>query len=221
MPQRDHQFDSARPAHIISVCRSGGTGRRSRLKICRGNTRVGSIPSFGTIPMKAVSGDPLDNNSMVHYTHVISISNFWRQAMTEIRQETQHSSYDLNRLRIYNGLMGLLHLGQAIFIVVLGWGKGLTVPVTTSYLKAGGPGGMPAPTPATLGSFRLGPAIAIFLLLSAIAHFVTILPGVFEWYKANLQRGINYIRWYEYALSSSIFLIKNWRVSLMDSSTLG
>jgi hypothetical protein len=33
----------------MCACRSGGTGRRSRLKICRGNTRVGSIPSFGTI----------------------------------------------------------------------------------------------------------------------------------------------------------------------------
>jgi len=39
------------------------------------------------------------------------------------RQESQHPSYDLNRLRIYNGLMGLLHLGQAIFIVILGWGR--------------------------------------------------------------------------------------------------
>jgi hypothetical protein len=123
------------------------------------------------------------------------------------RQKSPHSSYDLNRLRIYNGLMGLLHLGQAIFIVILGWGKGLTVPITTDYLKARGPGGMPVPTPATLGTFRLGPAIAVFLLLSAIAHFVTILPGVFDWYKANLRHGINYIRWYEYALSSSVMIV--------------
>lgn len=90
--------------------------------------------------------------------------------------------------------MALLHLGHAAVIIVLGWGKGLTVPITTSHLKAGGPGGAPVSTPATLGTFRLGPAIAVFLLLSAIAHFVTILPGVFQWYKANLRRGINYIR---------------------------
>ena len=106
--------------------------------------------------------------------------------MTETRHESQGSSYDLNRLRVYNILMALLHLGQAVLIIVLGWGKGLTVPITTNYLKAGGPGGMPVPTPATLGIFRLGPAIAVFLLLSATAHLVTILPGVFEWYKANL-----------------------------------
>lgn len=127
--------------------------------------------------------------------------------MTTNRQGTRRSSYDLDRLRIYNGLMGLLHLGQAVFIIILGWGKGLTVPITTNYLKASEQGGMPAPAPVTLGTFRLGPAIAVFLLLSAVAHFVTILPGVFEWYKANLRRGINYIRWYEYALSSSVMIV--------------
>ncbi len=118
--------------------------------------------------------------------------------MTGARQETQHSSYDLNMICASTTVSwGLLHLGQAVLIIVLGWGKGLTVPVTTNYLKAGGPGGMPVPTPETLGTFRLGPAIAVFLLLSALAHFVTILPGVFEWYKANLKRGINYVRWYD------------------------
>lgn len=127
--------------------------------------------------------------------------------MSKEMHEQNPAPYDLNRLRLYNGLMGLLHLSQAILIIVLGWGKGLTVPLTTNFLKAGGPGGMPVPTPSTLGTFRLGPGIAVFLLLSAIAHFVTILPGVFEWYKSNLKRGINYIRWYEYALSSSVMIV--------------
>ncbi|MGB9667180.1 MAG: heliorhodopsin HeR [Candidatus Cryosericum sp.] len=127
--------------------------------------------------------------------------------MTESEHVSARTPYNLNRLRTYNALMGLLHLAQAVLIVILGWGKGLTVPITTNYLKAGGPGGMPVSTPQTLGTFRLGPAIAVFLLLSAIAHFVTILPGVFEWYKANLGRGINYIRWYEYALSSSVMIV--------------
>ena len=127
--------------------------------------------------------------------------------MTVRNQQPIRSAYDLNRLRTYNVLMALLHFAQAAAIVILGWGKGLTVPVTTSFLRAGAGGGPPATTPATLGSFRLGPAIALFLLLSAIAHLVTVLPGVFEWYKASLGRGINYIRWYEYALSSSVMIV--------------
>jgi len=121
--------------------------------------------------------------------------------------QLQQSTYDLNKLRTYNVLMALLHFAQAAAIVILGWGKGLTVPVTTSFLKANAGGGPPAITPATLGSFRLGPAIALFLLLSAMAHLVTVLPGVFNWYKTNLGRGINYIRWYEYALSSSVMIV--------------
>jgi len=121
--------------------------------------------------------------------------------------QLQQSTYDLNKLRTYNVLMALLHFAQAAAIVILGWGKGLTVPVTTSFLKANAGGGPPAITPATLGSFRLGPAIALFLLLSAMAHLLTVLPGVFNWYKTNLGRGINYIRWYEYALSSSVMIV--------------
>lgn len=98
----------------------------------------------------------------------------------------QCAPYDLNRLRTHKGLMGLLHLAQAVLIVILGWEKGLTVPITTNYLKADGPGGMPVSTPQTVGTLRLGPAIAVFLLLSAIAHFVTIMPGVFEGTKPTL-----------------------------------
>src|SRR5664280_1656802 len=82
----EHQFDSSQAAHIIDLCRSGGTGRRSRLKICRGNTRVGSIPSFGTIPVKAVLHIPLDKNSMVYYNHrnsILSISNIRRKQWGE------------------------------------------------------------------------------------------------------------------------------------------
>ncbi len=116
------------------------------------------------------------------------------------------ASYNLDRLRFYNLAMGVLHLSQAIAIVLLGWGKGLTVPITTLFLRAS-PGGPPVPTLETLGTFRLGPAIAVFLLLSAIAHFVTVLPGVFTWYTTNLGRGINYIRWFEYALSSSVMIV--------------
>src|SRR5450756_1172919 len=85
----EHQFDSSQPAHIISLCRSGGTGRRSRLKICRGNTRVGSIPSFGTIPVKAILRIPLDTNFMVHYVDVISLSNIRKQTMAGISPAKQ------------------------------------------------------------------------------------------------------------------------------------
>jgi len=44
-------------------------------------------------------------------------------------------------------------------------------------------------------------------LLDQVGRVKLLAGGVFEWYKANLQRGINYIRWYEYALSSSVMIV--------------
>ena len=37
-----------------------------------------------------------------------------------------------NRLRIYNIFMGLLHLAQAVFIILLS--NNFTLPITTSFL---------------------------------------------------------------------------------------
>ena len=34
--------------NLLDIGRSGGTGRRARLKLVWGNSRVGSIPTFGT-----------------------------------------------------------------------------------------------------------------------------------------------------------------------------
>src|SRR5687767_4740174 len=90
---------------------------------------------------------------------------------------------DERRLRRYNAVMGGMHLAQAIAILVLS--SDATLPVTTSFLQE-------APTPEyvppTVNEFdlRLGPAVAIFSFLSAIAHFTLVLPGVFGWYVANL-----------------------------------
>ena len=41
-------FEGSNPSPSILPCPSGGTGRRTGLKILRGNTRTGSIPVSGT-----------------------------------------------------------------------------------------------------------------------------------------------------------------------------
>ncbi|NJK70853.1 MAG: hypothetical protein HC932_01100 [Thermales bacterium] len=68
---------------------------------------------------------------------------------------------------------------------------------------------------------NLGYAIAGFLFFSAIAHFVTILPGVHKWYLKNLKKEINLIRWWEYALSSSLMIVVVAALSFVqDAMTL-
>jgi hypothetical protein len=109
------------------------------------------------------------------------------------------------RLRIYNVFMGLLHLAQAVFIYLLS--NDFTLPVTTSFLTYNESLGKLWPLTDTLVNLPLGIMVAVFLLISALAHFTVSAPGVFGWYVRNLKRGINYARWYEYAFSASLMIV--------------
>lgn len=117
---------------------------------------------------------------------------------------TQFSSTTIKNLRVWNGIMAFLHAAQGIAMAILSRESLFQV-----YQN------LPAPDIKTrsLGivaeawyQVNLGYVIASFLFLSALAHLITILPGVFPWYIKNLDRNINLIRWYEYALSSSVMV---------------
>ncbi len=106
------------------------------------------------------------------------------------------------RLRIYNVVMGSFHAGQGVAIVALSNDFGL--PVTASFLE--GPPGTPT-TPTELFALPLGAAVAAFVFMSALAHFIIASPPVFPWYVRNLERHRNYARWIEYAFSSSLMVV--------------
>jgi hypothetical protein len=110
-----------------------------------------------------------------------------------------------SRLRYYNLLMGFLHLAQSILIFSLS--KNFTLPVTTSFLNFNTATQKLAPVTHTLFNLPFGPMVALFLLISAIAHFTIASPGVFKWYVNNLKIGINKARWYEYSLSASLMIV--------------
>lgn len=111
------------------------------------------------------------------------------------------------RLRIFNAVMGLFHLLQGILMVVLS--NDFSVTLTTSFLKWSADAGMPITNIDEAITIRVGPAVAVFMFLSALAHFLLASPGIYEWYVKNLKKRINYLRWYEYALSSS------WMVAII------
>ena len=117
-----------------------------------------------------------------------------------MRYETQFV-----RLRVYNAFMGLLHLAQAPAVFFLS--NDFTLPITTSFLSFVPETDKLEPITETAIDVPLGPMVALFLLLSAIAHFAIASPGVFGWYVDNLRRGINYARWYEYSLSASVMIV--------------
>lgn len=109
------------------------------------------------------------------------------------------------RLRRFNAIMGAFHLMQFILMLILS--NDFTLPMTASYLKFNPATQALGLATTTVASIRLGPLVALFLLISAIAHFSLASPRGYPWYVKNLKKHINYARWYEYALSSSVMII--------------
>lgn len=107
------------------------------------------------------------------------------------------------RLRWYNLGMGVLHLGQGLAILALS--NDFSLPVHATFME-GPPGSEPAEIDQ-LFDLRIGPAVAAFVFISAAAHVLLVLPGVFGWYTRNLERGRNDARWFEYSLSASIMIV--------------
>ena len=108
------------------------------------------------------------------------------------------------RLRVFNVVMGTLHLAQAVAILVLS--KAYTITGTTAFSGGNQPMGTHPPIKDLIG-FPIGPMVAAFLLISSVAHFIMASPRFYPWYVRNLKRGINYLRWYEYALSASLMVV--------------
>jgi len=54
---------------------------------------------------------------------------------------------------------------------------------------------------------RVGLLCALFLLISTIDHLVVASPFANRWYVKNLKKHVNYARWYDYALSSSVIIL--------------
>lgn len=110
---------------------------------------------------------------------------------------------EFRRMKIYNGVMGILHAAQAVAVLALA--NDFALPVTGSFLQ--GPPGTPPGEPTTLFRISVGWGVAVFLFLSAAAHWTAVTPGVSSWYRRNLERGRNYLRWIEYALSASLMVV--------------
>jgi len=108
------------------------------------------------------------------------------------------------RLRRFNVIMGFLHLVQGILMIVLS--NDTTYPIFTNFLKFDMATRSLTPDPKLFYELRFGPAVAVFLLISAVAHFFLATIG-YKKYVANLKLGMNPVRFYEYALSSSLMIV--------------
>ena len=108
------------------------------------------------------------------------------------------------QLQTFNRIAGLTHLIQGITLAII-LNAETTIPVVTRFFDET-PDGI-RPVSETLFEFPVAYIAPIFLLLSAFAHLFISSPSYVRRYEANIQKGINPARWWEYAFSSSLMLV--------------
>jgi len=116
----------------------------------------------------------------------------------------QNFEIKLKGLRNFNTIMGFLHLIQGVFMIIVS--NDTTYPIYTNFLKFDIANRALVPDPKLWYELPFGIGTAVFLLLSATAHFYLSTIG-YKRYVENLRKGQNPVRFYEYALSSSLMIV--------------
>lgn len=108
------------------------------------------------------------------------------------------------KLRKFNLTMGFLHLLQGFAIVILS--KTFELPISGTYLTFNDQTRSLEPTTQFLFNISLPTLIAVFFFMSAIAHlFIATVYNKF--YNEGLKKGLNKMRWIEYAMSASVMMV--------------
>lgn len=117
------------------------------------------------------------------------------------------------KLRRFNMIMGGLHLIQGILMLFLATTviqkiSEFTPEITQNFLSFNQQTRTLELASEVLFNLPFGILVACFLLISAIAHALISIPNKTNAiYNADLEKGINKFRWFEYALSSSIMIV--------------
>jgi len=123
----------------------------------------------------------------------------------------KQSSITYQGLRRFNAVMFVLHLGQAIVMLVVGLTvspmKDFRLPWTVTFRTFDETLQRLVSVTEQVADVPVGALVSSFLFLSALAHLLIILPKVNGAYNRGLDQKINYFRWYEYALSSSVMIV--------------
>lgn len=124
--------------------------------------------------------------------------------VAESSATTSQTDNRFTGLRRFNLIMGLLHFVQGIFMILVS--NDTTYPIFTNYLSFDVATRSLKPNTELFYQVPFGPAVAGFLLISAVAHFYLATVG-YPRYVQNLKKGMNPVRFYEYALSSSLMIV--------------
>lgn len=109
------------------------------------------------------------------------------------------------KLRRFNAVMGVFHLIQSSLMFILS-DFDRTFPITGVHLEYSQATQSLQAVTETWTEIPLAPLVALFLLISAIAHFALATVGS-DWYKRKLRQHMNPARWYEYSVSASLMIV--------------
>jgi hypothetical protein len=134
------------------------------------------------------------------------------------------SKITFDSLRTWNLRVAVLHAVQGIIILILSATR--TFPVTLNYLgvdtlqsQAQNHTVFAAAT-HQLFSLNLAYLVALFFFIAAIAH-ILMATKARNLYEDDLKKGVNKLRWFEYALSSGVMLVAiGLLVGVYDLSSL-
>ena len=120
------------------------------------------------------------------------------------KETSSNTEEKFSKLKRFNLIMGFLHFIQGIFMIIMS--NDTTYPIYSNFLNFNTETFSLMPEPKLIYELRFGPAVAVFLLISALAHFYLATIGN-NTYVKNLKLGKNPTRFYEYALSSSLMIV--------------
>ncbi len=137
-----------------------------------------------------------------------------QERLDELEERKHHKKrreISFSYLKKFNFVMGFLHLIQGAlmlyFALTIDQISAFRTPVRSYFLQFDTTSMRLVTNPEQLGEVPFAIFVSFFLLLSALAHFIIVMPGINSIYNRDLEKGINKFRWYEYSLSSSLMII--------------
>ena len=124
---------------------------------------------------------------------------------------SKESDISFEQLKRWNFRAGILHLVQGALMLGAALGvtniREFTLPLTYTFQAYNSTSGGLYADLKNVGSVQIGPVVSVFLFLSAVMHLFVVSPYYFPTYCADIKKGINRARWYEYAVSSSLMIV--------------
>lgn len=108
-------------------------------------------------------------------------------------------------LRILNLIMAGSHLLQAAIFISLS--RSETAAIYFQYLKAQENTNIVSLSVFDLLTLELGLLLASISIICGLSHLIITLPKMYPAYLRMIKRKVNYIRWFEYSISSTLMIL--------------